>query len=219
MKNKIIIFDIDDTIYKEIDFLKSGYKALINRIKTDYKIELSYDLLIKEYFEGKNVFQNIIYRYPYIKLDYLLNIYRYHNPDINLPKKELNCLKKLKEIVFSLGIITDGRSVTQRNKLKSLGILNIFNDIIISEEFGSCKPALENYIFFEKKYPNKTFYYVGDNILKDFVTPNKLKWITVGVNDINNYNIHKQSFNISNEYLPKYWIDDICELLNLIIIT
>jgi len=219
MKDKIIIFDLDDTLYKEIDFLKSGYKALIKSIKYDYNIELSYDLLIKEYFEGENVFQNIIYHYPFINLDYLLNIYRYHNPDIKLPQKELYCLKKLYKIVFSLGIISDGRSVTQRNKLKSLGILNIFSDIIISEEFGSEKPALENYIYFEKKYPKKTFYYVGDNILKDFITPNKLKWITVGIKDINNYNIHKQSCNISREYLPKYWVDNICDLLSLIINT
>ena len=51
-----------------------------------------------------------------------------------------------------LGIISDGRSRTQRNKLRALG-LDWIEDVVISEEFGSEKPCEANYLYFEKKYP------------------------------------------------------------------
>ena len=57
-------------------------------------------------------------------------------------------LDVLKEKNIPAGLITDGRSVTQRNKLKSLGLLNYFKEVIISEEFGSEKPGLKELSFF-----------------------------------------------------------------------
>ena len=113
-----------------------------------------------------------------------------------------------------MGIITDGRSVTQRNKIEALGLEDTFDDIIISEEFGSSKPSEENYLYFEKKYGNSNFTYIGDNTVKDFVTPNSLGWNTLCLLDDGN-NIHKQNLDLNPDYLAKKNFSSFKELIDI----
>ncbi len=168
--NRLIVFDLDDTLYKEIDFLKSAYKEISENINSNDKF--LFESMMEWYSDKKDVFQILSEKFNMPKLD-LVNIYRNHYPkelktDINLPV----FLKKLSKN-NKLGIITDGRSITQRNKLKSLKIEKYFDLIIISEEFGSEKPNENNFTIFEQ-FENTQKYYVGDNINKDFICPNKL---------------------------------------------
>jgi putative hydrolase of the HAD superfamily len=116
-----------------------------------------------------------------------------------------------------LGLVTDGRSVGQRNKIKVLKLYRWFDnaDIIISEEFGSDKTNVKNFKYFEQKYPGHSFVYVGDNPKKDFVVPNRLGWQTVMLKD-NSRNIHKQEEAVPIENLPIVTISTINELLDFI---
>jgi putative hydrolase of the HAD superfamily len=113
-----------------------------------------------------------------------------------------------------LGIITDGRSVTQRNKLTQTGMLYFFDDILISEEFGSEKPNNANYMYYHK-YGEANYFYIGDNLGKDFLAPNALNWTTICLLD-NGNNIHKQDFNLDSSFLPKYKINNLDEVLKFI---
>ncbi|MDN3643799.1 HAD-IA family hydrolase [Lutimonas halocynthiae] len=215
MKNKVIVFDLDDTLYKEIDFLVSAYKEIILRLKIDFNIEMDFDHLFSIYQKGNNVFENILssHKNKKLNIEYLLNIYRYHFPNISLRREVKDFLFQLLSEGFILGLITDGRSITQRNKLRALGIQKIFSEIVISEEFGHEKPHLANYEHFQIKYPNSLYFYIGDNLRKDFISPNSLAWKTVGVRDIKGANIHSQvPENFKQKYLPTFWINDISEL-------
>jgi putative hydrolase of the HAD superfamily len=83
---------------------------------------------------------------------------------------------------------------------------------VISEEFGSEKPEMSNFVEVEKFFGNGRFFYFGDNYYKDFIVPNKLRWTTITLlNDGNN--IHNANLNnISEIQMPKYEIrnfDDI----------
>lgn len=205
--NRLIVFDLDDTLYKEIDFLKSAYKEISENINSNDKF--LFESMMEWYSDKKDVFQILSEKFNMSKLD-LVNIYRNHYPkelktDINLPV----FLKKLSKN-NKLGIITDGRSITQRNKLKSLKIEKYFDLIVISEEFGSEKPNENNFTIFEQ-FENTQKYYVGDNINKDFICPNKLGWTTFCLLD-NEDNIHKQNFDIENNYLPQINIKSLLEL-------
>ena len=216
-KNKtILIFDLDDTLYKEIDFLKSAYKDIAIRLSKETTV--SFDLILadmlKYYASGLNVFSKIIHVYAIKKycVDDLITIYRNHEPHIVLPKPVENMLFRLKQTVFKVGLITDGRSVQQRNKIKALGLSDYFDDIVISEEFGSEKPNEANYVFFEERYGHAMDYiYVADNTQKDFLVPNALGWHTICLLD-DEQNIHKQSFDLESDKLPKQSIADILEL-------
>ena len=115
-----------------------------------------------------------------------------------------------------MGLLTDGRSVQQRNKINALKLNAWFSEIIISEEFGSEKPNMNNYKYFEKIFGDGTYYYIADNINKDFISPNNLGWTTICLKD-NGLNIHKQDVSlIDKKYLAKYTIHKLSKVLNIV---
>lgn len=219
--NKSIIFDLDDTLYNEIDYLNSAYKEIATAIAKNcsgiFTVENIYNHLLLFYAQKKDAFQEIIIKYNpknLVKED-LLRIYRNHYPSINLAAENENLLKQLISKGYKLGLITDGRSIQQRNKIKALNIEKYFDYILISEEFGKEKPNQANFNYFVQLLGESTFYYVGDNVNKDFISPNKIGWKTICLLD-NGKNIHKQQFKISEAYLPHFKIQNLKEILTLI---
>ena len=190
------IFDLDDTLFPEIDFLRSGFKAIAARLAPIIGVDI-YDSMMLRYHNSENVFQWIIDQYhtvmPDLSMDGLLKEYREHIPRISLNGDAAGLLHRLSSLAVPAGLITDGRTITQRNKLKALNLENYFREVIISEEFGSAKPAERNYRYFQDKYPGHTFYCFGDNTEKDFTTPARLGWTTICLKD-KGANIHPQIF-------------------------
>lgn len=212
MKGKYIIFDLDDTLMYEIDYLESAYREIAELIDKNYTNELYQDM-ITWYHESKDVFSMVEEKYSKAKTE-LLNIYRNHFPQIQLGNEVREVLEYIKRRSYKLGLISDGRSVTQRNKLKALDIESLFDRIIISEEFGSTKPDLRNFeIFMDNK--NLEYFYIGDNTKKDFIAPNKLGWITIAMKDTGR-NIHKQDFDLSQEHKPQFIVSNFKEIINYI---
>lgn len=214
---KVIVFDLDDTLYKEIDFLKSAFQQIAQLIEKKYNLQGVFSFMMKCYYEQKNVFQEINNNYSLaISIDTYLSLYRNHIPNISLnaeTKEILSILCQSNNTI--LGLLTDGREITQKNKLISLGLNKYIyeKNIVISESFGSEKPSLNNYLYFPQKYyGNNKFMYIGDNINKDFIAPNQLKWTTICLLD-NGKNIHKQDFSLPSKYLPQYTISNMTELL------
>lgn len=212
MENKYVIFDLDDTLIYEINFLKSAYKEIANLITGDDN-DL-YEQMLEMYYQGSDVFSVLEQKYPDFNKEFLLKTYRNHLPTLNLNEGADFILKFCKSKGYKLGLITDGRSVTQRNKLKSLKIENLFDKIIISEEFGSSKPDERNFLIFQESDINQ-YFYIADNVKKDFITPNKLGWTTICLLD-KGENIHSQSFSFDKEYLPKYQIENLQQLENIV---
>jgi putative hydrolase of the HAD superfamily len=194
--NSFFVFDLDDTLYPEIDFLKSGYRIISEKILAVTGNDI-YEEMIRRYKLKENVFEWISSAYSHkdhnLTTSNLLKFYREHVPLIKLSIDTKQFLQALKEKNIPVGLITDGRYVTQMNKIKSLGLSAYFKDIIISEEFGSEKPDERNYLYFQNKYPTKSFYFIGDNTIKDFFIPLKLGWVTICLKD-NGQNIHSQNF-------------------------
>lgn len=194
--NSFFVFDLDDTLYQEVEFLKSGYKSIAEEISPITNDNIYYEM-ISRHRKGEKVFEWIASSYSNssskLSVSYLLSVYRNHLPKIKMIEGARRFLKNLSKKNIPLGLITDGRKVTQRNKLKALEIEEYFECIIISEEFGTEKPNEQNFLFFEKKYPGKNFIYIGDNTYKDFVVPHKLGWGTICLKD-KGLNIHKQRF-------------------------
>lgn len=211
---KVIVFDLDDTLYKEIDFLKSGYRAIVEAIGHPE----AFDFMLDCYFHGENAFQSVIDKYNLsYTVEQLLVIYRNHKPSISLDPSTVATLDVLKASGAIMCLLTDGRSVTQRNKIEALELHHWIadDDILISGEFGYGKPDERCYRYFMDKWKDSTFCYVGDNLSKDFVTANKVGWTTICLlND--GRNIFKQDFTVDTQYLPKYKINSIDELLKTI---
>lgn len=205
------VFDLDDTLFKEVEYLKSAYRSIADKIPGSDNTDL-YEQMFLRYKRKENVFKWLMDEYGLkhgVELPWLLKEYREHIPSISLANETAKFLEQVKEYKVPAGLITDGRSITQRNKLRALGMEGYFHDIIISEEFGSEKPDERNYLFFEQKYPGRDFYFFGDNTGKDFIVPEKLGWKTVCIKDDGNH-IHTQKENAVP--VPAFMISSFSEI-------
>jgi putative hydrolase of the HAD superfamily len=220
LSNRVVCFDLDDTLYKERDYLRSAFREIAAYVTGHYtgSEEDNYNILITAFENGASPFQEINAKLNIdVPTEYYLRMYRQHRPSICLSAEALDTLTSLKNKGYILGLITDGRSITQRNKIAALGLGRLFSDdnIIISEEFGSEKPSEGNYLYFVEKYPKADFVYVGDNLKKDFIAPKKLDWYNICLLD-DGQNIHRQDFKISEPFTPNCYIHTLAEIIDII---
>lgn len=169
---KGVIFDLDDTLYSEKEYVKSGYKAVSDYLGGGYENQLW------SYFEtGKPAIDELLKELKREnEKQKCLKIYRGHKPDIHLYPGVRELLDELKSRGIKVGIITDGRPEGQRNKLEALGLEE---DVIITDELGGVqfrKPCDIAFRILQVKWrlhPSEIVY-VGDNIEKDFQAPQQL---------------------------------------------
>lgn len=220
LSKKVVCFDLDDTLYKEKDFVKSAFKKVAAYVEymSHVEAEKVYNQMLVSFEKGEQAFQKVNETLgTNIPMGTFLKMYREHNPNIRLAGNVLSTLTALKEKGFTLGLISDGRSITQRNKIEALGLERFFpnENIVISEEFGSEKPSENNYMYFMEKYPSARYAYIGDNLKKDFVTPNRLGWISICLLD-NGENIHKQEFTMEKQYLPTFRVKKMEDIMDFL---
>ncbi|MFI3246989.1 MAG: HAD family hydrolase [Ferrimonas sp.] len=215
-ESAVWVFDLDDTLYLEKNYQHSGYLHIANHLKKTYKKDV-YQIIKLASEQRKDVFHEICSALllPNSVKQSLLWMYRLHIPQIELSSNVNDALSLIKTRSLAMAIITDGRSVTQRNKLHALGLSDV--DCLISEEWGELKPGTLRFQEIERRYPDaKKYIYVGDNIKKDFVTPKNMNWITIGLRDSGN-NIHSQNISlVTDDYLPHFWINSLSELQDYI---
>ena len=209
-ENTVVIFDLDDTLYKEHEYVRSGFVAVASYISQENTSRIAARLQSLWRSKHRDPFRRILDELDLaIDKSDLIKIYRDHHPDLSLSPEIRLLLEDWKDQGKLLGLLTDGRSKTQRNKIRALKIEKYFQYIAISEEIGTEKPSERNYRLFEKLIPNQRYVYVGDNLAKDFVTPNKLGWTTIAVRD-QGHNIHSQDVsNSPKEFQPNYFIERI----------
>ena len=222
---KVICFDLDDTLYKEIDYLKSAYREIAEYAagqctgcsdSVNILAIKAYNRMLDAYREGLNAFEELnLFLGLELPISDYLYIYRHHKPKIALPEDAVRTLDAMWAEGVRIGLITDGRSVQQRNKIEALGLEKWIEeeDIVISEEFGSEKPNVANYEYFMRRYPEcHDFTYVGDNLKKDFIVPNALGWHTICLKD-DGRNIHRQEVDdIEEGMMPKRRIEKLEEV-------
>jgi len=218
-KSRVVVFDLDDTLYKEQDYLQSAYHEIATLVESRYGAPQGiYDQMLRWWKNGDNVFKLLIDTYNLeLTVDDLLTIYRSHVPTIRLDDTIRNLLERLHQYAV-LGIITDGRSMTQRHKVETLGLSAYMDeqDILISEETGYEKPSDEPFRWFMEHHPSRTYYYIGDNPAKDFEAPNRLGWTTICLLD-DGRDIHCQDFSLPMQMLPQYKVSQLIEIENIII--
>ena len=204
--NNVFVFDLDDTLYSEIDFETSGIRFVYNKLGVS-------TINIEKLFSNRSNWVQIILDElnGSISKEQLLLLYRNHPPDITLYEDAKRFLMKLYNFA-ELYLITDGRSITQRAKIHSLGIEYMFQKIIVSEEINSEKPSLKNFLSVMDHKSSKQYVYIADNIKKDFVTPNELGWMTICILD-RGRNIHKQSFDFPENFLPQNTISSFDQII------
>lgn len=183
----VVVFDLDDTLYSELDYVLSGYHFLSELIERLYS-KVTYKTFI-EALKTKvpDVFSYVIEEHclPKTLKEHLILAYRYHTPNIKLHEGVILILEQLRSKNIPMYLITDGRGITQRLKISSLEIETFFESIYISEEVGVGKPQPDSFIAIQRLHPDKSIVYVADNPTKDFIAPNQLGWDSIGIININ----------------------------------
>lgn len=207
----IMLFDLDDTLYPERDFLHSGWRAVAEASGIDpheaYALMSSAD----------NAFDALHERLPEFSIAEMLAVYRSHFPSITLSPGVEEALKGLRSLCEGIGIITDGRSVTQRNKINALGLEKYVDYISVSEEIGADKNSPEPFLRAMRHFgEDNLFIYAGDNIVKDFLWPNRLGWLTIMVEEPEyGRNIHNQHIKPATpEHMPNEIVGDIRNIVH-----
>jgi putative hydrolase of the HAD superfamily len=212
---KAVIFDLDDTLISERKYIESGYQYISTLLSDRYKMNENeiYQLLFELLNESpKNVFNRFFdnFSIPYTR-DTIIDLveqFRSHKPNISFFDDVIPCLNFLEKQNVKLGIITDGYSTAQRQKLNAVNAFDYFNEIIITDDLGReyWKPHSKPFELIKEKL-NVRFeemVYVGDNPEKDFYIGEILPIRTVRLNregiykDKSYFKNIKESFKLNN---------------------
>lgn len=171
-----VVFDLDDTLYSEKQYIKSGFNAVAEYLgRTD-----AVDKLWNNFIKGKPAIDTYLEESEEMnKKAECLCIYRMHMPNISLYDGVADLIDKLKTNGIKVGIISDGRPSGQRNKLTALGLNDMVDDIIITDALGGeqfRKPCDIAFRIMQRRWgiPFEQMMYVGDNLNKDFQAPKQL---------------------------------------------
>jgi len=197
-----VVFDLDDTLYDEIEYCKSGLDAvaefLTNRpestpagstmVQADMK--RIYEVLWEQFNTGNRTrtfnaaLDKLDISYDDKLILQLIEVYRRHKPKITLPPDSRDALHEL-STKYTLALLTDGFLPAQQLKVQALGIEKYFKSIVYTEQLGRefWKPSpvgFEKILQTLEARPENTVY-IADNEKKDFIAPNNLGFATIQI--------------------------------------
>lgn len=216
-----VIFDLDDTLFAERDYLISAYRA-IDRHLVERGIMppgMAFDVMTGEGDAFDSLAAALASRGEASALTVadMVEIYRTHTPSLSLPAESLSTLMALHSRGIPMGLITDGRVNTQSAKIKALGLERFIDRrlMIISEAIGHDKRSPVAFEMIERALAGRAgrFIYVGDNPAKDFDRPGQRGWATACLRS-RGHNIHPQRLETLGE--STVVIDRLTDVIDLV---
>lgn len=215
---KAVIFDLDGTLLDRDSslkiFIKNQYKKYIDElahVPEEQYIERFIELDKKGYVWKDKVYNQLVQEYSLTNLTWeqLLEDYinSFQHSCIAFPNMEY-VLKELKNRGIALGMITNGFTKFQNLNLQALGIHNLIDTILISEQEGIKKPQPEIFLRALEKLgvtPEESLY-VGDHPEND----------VIGAQNVGMKAVWKKDPFWSSSIKIEHTIDDLGELLHLI---
>ncbi|HOM43719.1 MAG TPA: HAD family hydrolase [Bacillota bacterium] len=214
---KALVFDLDDTLYNEADFVHGAFKVVAQYLSEKHKLdrdELYRAMLRLLANNGRGrIFNDICDSYNLDEdINNLVEIYRNAAPNISLYEDAeyfLNyCRGKCK-----LGLITDGIHYVQRNKIRLLDLEKYFDCIIVTDEHGKdfWKPSKKPYVKMAEELGAAfdEMICIGDNPRKDFYGARQLGIHTVRIiRETGDY----MSLRLSSDYEADIVLENMYEL-------
>ena len=185
-----VVFDLDDTLYLERDYVRSGFRAVAAYAVqgTDVLADDAFAFLWNGFLAGVrgSAFDDLLARFPELSrcgVPELVRCYRDHAPNIAyLPGIEA-LLAELRGSGAPLAVISDGPLVSQAAKAEALGVARYADPVLLTDAWGAAywKPHVRAFEAVAETFglPAERLVYIGDNPDKDFHAPAQLGWTSV----------------------------------------
>ncbi|MHA1335310.1 MAG: TIGR02253 family HAD-type hydrolase [Promethearchaeota archaeon] len=238
-KIKLVGFDLDDCLFDSTGLSErariNGIKAMIKlglNINEKYAIKIIHEI-VNEY--GSNFSKH--YNYFIRRINQLDNkiklsfnerhkfiaaaVMAYHEEkirSIKLYDDVEETLTKLRKMGIKTAIITDGIPVKQYEKILRLGIDNLIDLVVISDEIGIRKPNPKLFDYCLKKFGvnGSETIYIGDRLDKDIYPAIQNKIHSVYIHRGGKYDITKRNNEIRKDIKPDFEIYNLTEIFDII---
>jgi len=221
---RVIVFDLDDTLFPEHQYVQSGFRAVSAYLREKEMVEQDvFPAMWSKFISGEHslVFNSALEEYGIVPhknlIDELVMMYRTHRPEISLYPDAHTALayfhgRKL------LALLSDGYLQTQTAKLAALGIEHYFSAIVLTDQLGrNCwKPSpagFEEIIQTLGGDPTE-YVYIGDNPNKDFAAPRQLGWQSVRVR--RPHGVYTEDIAPSDNFEADFVVEDLYQAARLI---
>jgi putative hydrolase of the HAD superfamily len=219
---RAVIFDLDDTLYDEAQFVEGGFRAVAAFLARTRGIDggrafLTLMGVLGKCGRGKTIDTAL----KELGIDdteivpALVEVYRTHDPALTPYAGCRDLLLKLRSRGYRLGLITDGNVSVQKNKVEALKIDGLLHCTVFSDEYGEDKrkphplPYLRALSLLGAR-PEESVY-VGDNPHKDFITAKKL-----GMHTIRTLTGPYREVRPGGEYEASYRVNAVSELSGIL---
>jgi len=187
---RAVVFDLDQTLYPEADYVKSGFRAVAQFVARQLGGDaavLGGELRELLQSDGRGrVFNALLTAHGWkrrLAPETLVHVYRTHVPELHLHADAAALLDRLTG--RPLGLVTDGHSTVQTRKIAALGLTDRFGASVCTADLGpeATKPAAAGFrVCLERLgIESRNAAYVGDDLAKDFAAPRALGMRTVRV--------------------------------------
>jgi putative hydrolase of the HAD superfamily len=188
---KALVFDLDDTLFPEASYIKSGFHAVADWLDQAgvLSAQQAFETLWSAHAGGARgrLFDHLLAAYPEgpepLSVADLVKVYRSHAPDIALYPGMAELLDEAKARSLPIAIISDGFLEAQRQKAKALGMARWANPILFTDAWGRefWKPHTRAFAQVQETFQVESdrIIYIGDNPSKDFQAPHALGWHSI----------------------------------------
>ena len=211
-----LIFDLDDTLYSERDYVLSGFAAVACWIEAQAGLGEGRTFAeLAELFDGgakRDAFDRWVSarRLPQaISVESMVGVYRDHDPIIELAPRTRALLIDLRRR-HKLGLVTDGRADVQRKKIEALGAAELLDAVVVTAELGigfsKPHPAAYRAAIGRLGVEAADAVYVADNPVKDFIGARSVGMASVRLRRPDG--IYAELEPVSREHAPDFEITD-----------
>jgi putative hydrolase of the HAD superfamily len=187
---KVVVLDVDDTLYLERSYVRSGFEAVSRWAEERFRLQEFSERCQAVFDQGGrgDIFQRVLdaagASYEESTIQEMVDCYREHEPRIELLPDARLMLEELQGRVF-FAVISDGPRIAQEKKVRALGLDGWVDTVLLTDRWGrdAWKPNPRAFLEIERVFDahQGDCAYVADNPHKDFIAPRALGWWTVRV--------------------------------------
>lgn len=186
-----LVFDMDDTLYPERDYVLSGFSAVaewaeknlgISAVAGERELRRLFHAGVRGDTFNRWLGAHDLGQHEDALIPRLVAVYREHKPSIS-PFPGVRAALEKYHRRYRLGLVSDGYLAVQQRKLQALGLADCFDAVVFSDTWGreAWKPSTKPFTAVLERLgvAAERTVYIADNVAKDFLGARKVGMATI----------------------------------------